>query len=98
MGFFQNVNAYRIGECRTSSDKKHLYMYEKTGWREVAGTRRKKQWIDAVNNRVYMKSRRGFWNAYEFKIYIASLGIKSNISSRTYSKICFNNIYSTIVV
>ena len=75
MGFFQNVNACRIGECRTSSDKKHLYMYEKTGWREVAGTRRKKQWIDAVNNRVYMKSRRGFWNAYESKIYIASLGI-----------------------
>ena len=70
MGFFQNVNAYRIGECRTSADKKHLYMYEKTGWREVAGTRRKKQWIDTVNNKVYMKSRRGFWNAYEDKIYI----------------------------
>ena len=72
MGFFQNVNAYRIGECRTSSDKKHLYMYEKTGWREVAGTRRKKQWIDAVNNRVYMKSRRGFWNAYAYITYSAS--------------------------
>ena len=70
MGFFQNVNAYRVGECRTSSDKKHLYMYEKTGWREVASTRRKKQWIDTVNNKVYMKSRRGFWNAYEDKIYI----------------------------
>ena len=70
MGFFQNVNAYRIGECRTSSDKKHLYMYEKTGWREVAGTRRKKQWIDTVNNKVYMKSRRGFWNAYKDKIHI----------------------------
>ena len=69
MGFFQNVNAYRVGECRTSSDKKHLYMYEKTGWREVAGTRRKKQWIDKVNNRVYMKSRRGFWNAYDYIIY-----------------------------
>ena len=72
MGFFQNVNAYRIGECRTSSDKKHLYMYEKTGWREVAKTRRKKQWIDAVNNKVYMKSRRGFWNAYEDIIYFCS--------------------------
>lgn len=71
MGFFQNVNAYRIGECRTSSDKKHLYMYEKTGWREVAGTRRKRQWVDKINNRVYMKSRRGFWNAYESKIYVA---------------------------
>ena len=68
MGFFQNINAYRVGECRTSADKKHLYMYEKTGWREVAGTRRKKQWIDTVNNKVYMKSRRGFWNAYEDKI------------------------------
>lgn len=61
MGFFQNVNAYRIGECRTSSDKKHLYMYEKTGWREVANTRRKRQWIDAVNNILYLKSREGFW-------------------------------------
>ena len=69
MGFFQNVNAYHIGECRTSSDKKHLYMYEKTGWREVAGTRRKRQWIDKINNRVYMKSRKGFWNAYEDKMY-----------------------------
>ena len=72
MGFFQNVNAYRVGECRTSSDKKHLYMYEKTGWREVAGTRRKKQWVDTVNNKVYMKSRRGFWNAYEDIIYFCS--------------------------
>lgn len=79
MGFFQNVNAYRIGECRTSSDKKHLYMYEKTGWREVAGTRRKKQWIDAVNNRVYMKSRRGFWNAYESEIHIARWDIQSDL-------------------
>lgn len=79
MGFFQNVNAYRIGECRTSSDKKHLYMYEETGWREVAGTRRKKQWIDAVNNRVYMKSRRGFWNAYESEIYIARWDTQSDL-------------------
>ena len=47
-------------------------MYEKTGWREVAKTRRKKQWIDAVNNKVYMKSRRGFWNAYEDIIYFCS--------------------------
>ena len=69
MGFFQNVNAYRIGECRTSSDKKHLYMYEKTGWREVASTRRKKQWIDAVNHVVYMKSREGFWNAYKDRYF-----------------------------
>ena len=46
-------------------------MYEKTGWREVAGTRRKRQWVDKINNRVYMKSRRGFWNAYESKIYVA---------------------------
>lgn len=72
MGFFQNVNAYHIGECRTSSDKKHLYMYEKTGWREVAGTRRKRQWFDKINNRVYMKSRRGFWNAYDSVIYSMS--------------------------
>ena len=72
MGFFQNVNAYRVGECRTSSDKKHLYMYEKTGWREVARTRRKRQWFDKINNRVYMKSRRGFWNAYDSIIYSMS--------------------------
>ena len=73
MGFFQNVNAYHIGECRTSSDKKHLYMYEKTGWREVAGTRRKRQWFDKINNKVYMKSRRGFWNAYKDMVYIRDL-------------------------
>lgn len=98
MGFFQNVNAYRIGECRTSSDKKHLYMYEKTGWREVAGTRRKRQWVDKINNRVYMKSRRGFWNAYESKIYVARYNELVGVSSRTHLKICFNNIYNTIVV
>ena len=79
MGFFQNVNAYHIGECRTSSDKKHLYMYEKTGWREVAGTRRKRKWIEKINNRVYMKSRRGFWNAYESEIYIARWDNLSNL-------------------